>query len=433
MKKIMKVLPLSVAVAVIFLVLGPGKVLAQGCVTAKCHAKIGKAEYVHGPVGVKQCTVCHTKGKKKHPTKKVEQDFKFPAKGKALCYLCHEPMDKHEFVHTPVGKGECVACHDSHQSNAPKMLKAETVSELCFKCHKNTKTVKKFVHGPVASGDCMVCHNPHSSPNKYILEAESNDLCFLCHEDRKAEFTRKYVHKPASEKCNQCHDSHNADHNFMLMNDGVNLCLGCHKELAKLLDESEVKHGALKKGACTLCHTAHSSNFPRQLSTHTKDICYTCHKEMGKQVNSAKKLHGPVKQNDCYACHNPHGSNNPMILVKYFPDEFYKPYKTENYALCFGCHNKDIALDRVTTRLTNFRNGDENLHYLHVNKEKGRSCKACHEVHAGNQEKHIRREVPFGKMWMLPVKFTKTENGGSCEVGCHKPKGYDRQSRVENK
>ncbi len=116
---------------------------------------------------------------------------------------------------------------------------------------------------------------------------------------------------------------------------------------------------------------------------------------------------------------------------KYFPKEFYKPYATESYAICFDCHNKDIALDKVTTKLTNFRNGDVNMHFLHVNKEKGRSCKACHEVHAGSQEKHIRKEVPFGGSWKLPINFTKASNGGTCVVGCHKPKTYDRVSPVK--
>jgi hypothetical protein len=71
------------------------------------------------------------------------------------------------------------------------------------------------------------------------------------------------------------------------------------------------------------------------------------------------------------------------------------------------------------------------MHFLHVNKEKGRSCKACHEVHAGNQDKHVRKEVPFGGSWKLPVNFTKTPNGGSCVVGCHKPKAYDRTNPVK--
>ncbi|MEK6779862.1 MAG: cytochrome c3 family protein [Candidatus Deferrimicrobiota bacterium] len=424
----------SIGVAVLFVGVlffcGGESFAADACVTRDCHAQMGKAAFVHGPVGVAQCTVCHIEAKKGHPTKKGP-DFKLVATGKALCEKCHQPVDKFEFKHTPVKKGECLGCHDPHQSAAPKQLKKVKTSELCYTCHKNTQQVKKYLHGPVATGDCNVCHNPHSSPNPMQLTAKGNDSCFLCHEDRKAEFTRKYPHKPALESCLKCHDAHNSDHPFMLASEGTAQCLGCHKKMADRFQAATVKHTALIKGPCTTCHTPHSSDFPRQMKTHTKDICYICHKDMGAKVRASKKQHGPVQQNDCYACHDPHGSNNPLVLKKYFPSEFYKPYATENYAMCFDCHNKDIALDKITTKLTNFRNGDVNQHFLHVNKEKGRSCKACHEVHAGDQEKHIRKEVPFGKAWMLPVQYTKTANGGTCVVGCHKPKTYDRVNPVK--
>ena len=58
------------------------------------------------------------------------------------------------------------------------------------------------------------------------------------------------------------------------------------------------------------------------------------------------------------------------------------------------------------------------------------ACKACHEVHAGSQLKHIRNEVPFGDMWSYPISFTKTDTGGGCVVGCHKPLDYDRDTPV---
>ena len=100
--------------------------------------------------------------------------------------------------------------------------------------------------------------------------------------------------------------------------------------------------------------------------------------------------------------------------------------------MCFGCHNKEVATKEFTETLTDFRNGKLNLHFLHVNREKGRSCKACHEVHAGSQEKHIAKDVPYGKSnWMLPINYTKTETGGSCVVGCHKVKPYDRKNPIK--
>jgi predicted CXXCH cytochrome family protein len=415
----------------------PGKALAaDACVTAECHAQMGKAQYVHGPIGAGMCSVCHAEARKGHPNKdKKNPDFKLVAVGKALCDKCHQekPVDRFEFKHTPVKRGECIGCHDPHQSDAPKQLKKKKTSDLCYMCHKNTQQVKKFLHGPVASGDCNVCHNPHSSPNPHQLEARGNDACFLCHEDRKAEFTRKSVHKPVTESCANCHDSHSSGYKFLLKNDTVSLCFSCHTKIQEHVKNAKVQHGAIKQGTCTACHTPHSSDYVRQLKLSTKQICYSCHKEIGSRVLASKSLHGPVQQDDCYACHDTHGSDNTKILKKYFPAEFYMEYKTENYAICWDCHNKDMALTEVTTTLTGFRNGSRNLHYFHVNQKKGRSCKACHEMHAGDQEKHIRDKVPFGTGgWQLPVNYTKLATGGRCNVGCHKEMTYDRESPAKN-
>jgi len=427
-----KVLTGILAVAALFVFTSAFPVQAQECVNSKCHSGMGKAKFVHGPVGVGQCVVCHTSGNPKHPTKSVKEDFKLQAQGKELCYLCHERKDDQKVVHEPIADGDCISCHDPHQSDTEKQLTQATTSDLCFSCHTNDKTNKNMVHGPVASGDCNICHNPHSTPYKGLVELEGADLCFLCHEDRRDQFELKYKHEPVVEGCSGCHDAHATDFPFILYSDGETLCLGCHSEMDKHLKESSVKHSALDQKRCTVCHTAHASDYPRQLKASTKEICYVCHKDLGAQVKSAKYLHGPVAQDDCYACHDSHGSNYTKILKKPFPAEFYKAYATENYAICFDCHNSDIALDKFTTTLTGFRNGDQNMHFLHINREKGRSCKACHEMHAGDQAKHIRKEVPFGGSgWMLPVNFTLNKNGGNCVVGCHKPKDYDRVNPVK--
>jgi hypothetical protein len=83
-----------------------------------------------------------------------------------------------------------------------------------------------------------------------------------------------------------------------------------------------------------------------------------------------------------------------------------------------------VAFPPVT--LTRFRNGDQNLHYLHDNKtERGRTCRACHEVHAAKQKHQIRDAVPYGpKGWMLKVNFTQTPTGGSCAKTCYETRSY---------
>jgi predicted CXXCH cytochrome family protein len=137
--------------------------------------------------------------------------------------------------------------------------------------------------------------------------------------------------------------------------------------------------------------------------------------------------HGPIRDGGCTACHQPHGSAHPRLLLKEYPAEFYAPFAMERYDLCFSCHVSDLVKDKSGRGLTQFRNGDLNLHWLHVNQEKGRTCRACHEVHASQRPFHIRESVPFGSAgWMLAINYTRTEDGGSCLPACHKLRAYDR-------
>jgi predicted CXXCH cytochrome family protein len=171
------------------------------------------------------------------------------------------------------------------------------------------------------------------------------------------------------------------------------------------------------------------------------DLCMECHNkpldtptgkitDMSAILATGKSLHGPIAERNCSGCHQIHGGEFFRLLTKEYPPEFYAPFREESYALCFSCHEKSLVLDSRTTTLTGFRNGDVNLHFLHVNKDtKGRTCRACHETHASDFAKHIRASVPFGK-WDMPIRFEKTDTGGSCAPGCHVPYAYDRVKPV---
>jgi predicted CXXCH cytochrome family protein len=167
------------------------------------------------------------------------------------------------------------------------------------------------------------------------------------------------------------------------------------------------------------------------MKCHDKEIEVAPNKKLkniGEVLAASKFKHGPIREGDCLPCHNAHATVNYRLLKEVFPEEFYKGFDVKNYTLCFTCHQKTLVLDEKTTTLTGFRDGNVNLHFVHVNKEiKGRTCRACHEIHASNLPKHIRRSVPFGSGgWLLPINFEKSENGGTCSPGCHKTLGYDR-------
>lgn len=403
---------------------------ARANCTDKCHQDKGRAKHVHGPVGGGVCISCHSPHGTRLPAF-VERS------GPSLCTACHE-VKKEEFgqkvVHSPVEEG-CLDCHDPHESGMRYQLKGEgdSLSGLCYNCHEAAIFKRESQHSPVAEGDCIACHRPHSSAHAKLLiaPAEGGELCFQCHEDRKADFNLAYVHAPAQENCADCHDPHSAKARYMLKEEGGALCAKCHQEYSPKVYEAiktaTVKHPPVADGKCVSCHRPHSSAYAGLLKESMEKLCFSCHGELGETVAASKNRHGPVQSGDCAACHNVHGSKFTKLLARFYPLNFYNPYVPENYDLCFGCHNKDVARNKTTETLTNFRDGSYNLHYFHVNNQKGRTCTACHDPHASNQAKHIRYEVPFGA-WSYPINITKSEFGGTCVVGCHAPKEYNRKT-----
>lgn len=401
----------------------------SNCTTSECHPKMGKeAPHVHGPVGAGVCISCHNPHGSSEPLQMVES-------GRDLCLQCHEAKRKEfdqDVVHPPVEEG-CIDCHDPHKSPMRFQLRADggQVASLCFNCHEEEMFAKDHKHGPVATGDCIACHFPHASANNKLLIAPQNEgkLCFTCHENVKEQMGRKVLHDPVSEDCNNCHDPHSSPSQFQLLAPIAKLCKDCHLDISpevyETIDNAVFKHKPVAEGECTECHFPHGSEVASLLKGKGVKLCGTCHEDLGEEIAISKNLHGPVKTGACSECHNVHGSTFSRLLVRYFPEDFYNEYKPNEYDLCFGCHNKDVAKTRDTTQLTNFRDEKYNLHFFHVNRKKGRSCIACHDPHASDQGKHIRYEVPFGK-WSYPIEFTPDKNGGGCLVGCHAPKKYDR-------
>lgn len=422
----------------------PSELSEQSCITSQCHSKIDKEKFVHGPIAAGECGICHGESPK-HINNPGKYKFGAVDDVSGKCYECHDKFPPKEFTHSPLEDGECTSCHNPHGSSYKFQLLSKG-GELCFTCHDEGIVAGKYVHGPAAVGGCVACHDPHTADYQKNLKAEGPNLCYMCHTDKaEAIHNAEYIHKPVSEDCAGCHNPHAAEEQFMLTAKSPALCLDCHEDKKKELSAATVKHAALETDRnCLNCHDAHMSNIAKNLSMEPLDLCLSCHdreykKPDGKNVSNIKKWltentdhHGPIKQKDCSGCHNPHGSENFRILRNPYPPTFYKPFAVENYNLCFSCHEKTIVLNPETTKLTNFRNGNENLHFTHVNKPiKGRTCRACHETHASNYPKHIREGVPFGA-WELPVNFQKTETGGSCTPGCHKLKKYDRVKKVIN-
>ncbi|MHC5140633.1 MAG: cytochrome c3 family protein, partial [Planctomycetota bacterium] len=288
-------------------------------------------------------------------------------------------------------------------------------------------------------------HEPHSSEHENLMSVPPKELCASCHTITMDELEKfDFIHEPAKGDCAGCHNPHGADNPSLLKAAPPEMCYACHQEIKEIAENAEFKHSVVSEGeSCLKCHTPHASTVKYLMKSDPFDLCMSCHdKPVGMdkdnvlpsfldQVEGKKSLHGPVAEKDCSGCHTAHGSDHFRLLAKDYPPQFYAPYAEENYELCFSCHSNEMAVTEKTDKLTEFRNGNQNLHFLHVNKDRrGRTCRACHQTHASDLPKHIRETVPYGR-WELPVKFTKTETGGSCTPGCHKVKDYDRTTPVD--
>ena len=274
---------------------------------------------------------------------------------------------------------------------------------------------------------------------KLLTEAPQK-LCLSCHGelDAKGEQIR-HTQAPVQQSCSGCHDAHASDYKYQLRQPAPELCLGCHKDVATALASSAVVHGATTDaGGCLSCHAPHFSQLPKLQRQTQPGECLSCHDkplktkdgtvltDMAELLRQNTQQHGPIREGACTACHQPHAGQRFRLLAADYPPEFYAPFKIEQYALCFNCHIPDLVLKRQGTGLTRFRNGDVNLHWLHVNQEKGRTCRACHEVHASNHPFHVRDSVPFGtRGWMLEINYEQTATGGRCTPGCHVVRQYD--------
>ncbi len=293
-------------------------------------------------------------------------------------------------------------------------------------------------------GGCIACHEPHSSDSPKFLRSDPPKLCYSCHEDLEEDLSAAaVVHGPVSTGCVSCHDPHRTLAGGGLKGAGSKLCMTCHGHFkAKLAAMSKYHSELLENPNCLRCHEAHSATRESLLSGSSQKLCLTCHEKdiktdsdrvisgLGAEIVEGARLHGPLVSQNCAGCHEPHGNARGRFLLKAYPPGFYSPYTPEAYAMCFSCHDSALTAKKHTTKDTMFRDGDVNLHYLHVNKtRKGRTCRACHAAHATKNPHMLSAAAPFGE-WKIPIGFTKEDSGGTCASGCHPSKTYNREGPV---
>jgi len=446
---------------------------------ASCHKAPPGKPVRHEPFAKSQCVVCHD------PHGGENRVFLPAPVSGALCIRCHDGKEhdgkriaaapgKAGFPHQPVERGECNSCHLSHQSAFPHLLTRDPKLDLCLGCHRSLLPPSRAVDGrrsayalpdplpagvpiperkpPGALPDLLVPGSippppPPDSVFYFVIGPLHGDpFREAAPADTVANTTVQLVlvHEPLTRDCSSCHRPHGSEVAKILRAPVPALCNGCHGDtLTARIIRARSSHGrALDKEACTTCHAGHTARHAHLLRTSSRPACMKCHDKpvpasdprvirgIQAEVTEAVSVHAPVATG-CAACHRSHAASERSLLRGRYPEANYAPYARETYGLCFDCHDPRRIQEPATER-TGFRNGERNLHQLHVLGERsGRTCGTCHESHASTRPDLIRRQAPFGPArWPLPIAYQKTATGGSCSAGCHRRLFYDRVAPV---
>ena len=202
-------------------------------------------------------------------------------------------------------------------------------------------------------------------------------------------------------------------------------CVKCHGVVSK----TEHKF-RLPEKSVELCVQCHSGQYimPPDIKGDAPEIMDVDLFEEGEFTY----FHSPFSKGKCTECHDPHESDYYMHLKGNYPRGFYARFSPDQYGLCLKCHNKFLKalINPRTFSDTQFRNGNLNLHFRHVNKTKGRTCRACHHHHGSEQPKLLKENFIFG-LRKLEVNYKKTSTGGGCRPSCHAPVKYDRYNPID--
>jgi len=412
-----------------------------GCSTSGCHQQLTETKWVHAPVATEGCAVCHQQDE--HLS---DHKFFTPATDSESCFSCHDFDDSPESIHEPFQLGTCMDCHDPHGGDRKSFIKTKTTQELCITCHDEVDNA--FAHHPVNQGDCLTCHEAHQSKHGNLLTTTRSTLCLGCHQDIDhagvfnpvtSDSKPGYIHQPVLEGgCMECHQPHGSDFSAMLINEQRAVCMECHEDITQDLPLAQSVHGPFESAqSCTSCHSPHSSDHEGLLAQPSNTLCFSCHDQeiespsgatisnMKEMVQESPVVHKPAALGDCSTCHLSHLSPQHSLLRTSYPDKKFETFDERNYDMCFACHDLALIEEEAST-ITGFRQGQQNLHFAHVNREHGRACGICHQPHAGTLPKLMREEFPFGPGgWNLPIGFVQSPSGGTCISACHEQREYD--------
>jgi DmsE family decaheme c-type cytochrome len=202
----------------------------------------------------------------------------------ARCLTCHEKNNQMSYDGSKHARRNvaCISCHSVHSpKSVTGQLKTKTDVETCVTCHKTERAkMNRTSHHPVREGKmgCSSCHNPHEGNRPKMLRAESvNDLCFTCHTEKRGPYL--FEHAPVREDCVSCHDVHGSNHQRLLIQKLPTLCWNCHLDGGGHFSQTSDNHSTEKGGVAVAPGAPNpvaNTNVARG-SRWTGRSCLNCH------------------------------------------------------------------------------------------------------------------------------------------------------------
>jgi DmsE family decaheme c-type cytochrome len=259
---------------------------AADCQT--CHEKAAGAVFQHtSHAGLEQsCESCHDDVAAHMKSQMDGVEGPIPSlKNKPAteindtCLTCHENANQASFLSSMHARRNvaCTSCHSIHDFKSTKaQLKTRNDADTCFTCHaaQRAKSMRTS-HHPVREGKiaCSSCHNPHDGVRPKMIKADSvNELCYTCHTEKRGPFL--FDHAPVREDCVSCHEPHGSNHARMLVQKAPNLCWNCH-----LTGSGHFGSGdrfSTEQGV-PVAPPGAPSGFPTVNSRFIERSCRTCH------------------------------------------------------------------------------------------------------------------------------------------------------------
>jgi DmsE family decaheme c-type cytochrome len=190
------------------------------------------------------------------------------------CDSCHSVHKGVEKLLVAAEPDLCFNCHKNIRAQVNKQshhpLKEAFVGRQALKCSSCHNTMGSFSTEPIVS----FSGSRRSGTDKMIKADSVNDLCFKCHAEKRGPFM--WQHPPVEENCLICHEAHGSNHGKLLTSRVPLLCQNCHStigshprrpytNLHSFQGTATANKNKFFARSCLNCHTnIHGSNGPAQ-------------------------------------------------------------------------------------------------------------------------------------------------------------------------